>query len=155
MRRHPTFLIIVLGFLNALTPFTIDLYLPAFPQIAADFGTSASTIQLSLTTFLIGLAVGQLVIGGHSIGDLGDRDLPFRAADPLPDRGIGDEEDPGDLYGRQPHHGAQGERDGPGDAGVPLLPQALGDGGAEAECGGSAERSRCILPWQDRSGSPA
>lgn len=56
-------LIAVLALLNAVTPFSIDMYLSAFPEMATDFGTSPSTIQLSLTTFLIGLAVGQLVIG--------------------------------------------------------------------------------------------
>ncbi|BCI56010.1 Bcr/CflA family drug resistance efflux transporter [Mycolicibacterium litorale] len=56
-------LIAVLALLNAVTPFSIDMYLSAFPEMATDFGTSPSTIQLSLTTFLIGLAVGQLIIG--------------------------------------------------------------------------------------------
>jgi MFS transporter, DHA1 family, multidrug resistance protein len=55
--------ILVLALLNAVTPFAIDMYLSAFPEMAADFGTSASNIQLTLTTFLVGLAVGQLVIG--------------------------------------------------------------------------------------------
>ncbi|WP_197376241.1 multidrug effflux MFS transporter [Mycolicibacterium baixiangningiae] len=56
-------LIAVLALLNAVTPFSIDMYLSAFPEMATDFGTSPSTIQLSLTTFLIGLAMGQLIIG--------------------------------------------------------------------------------------------
>lgn len=55
--------ILVLALLNAVTPFAIDMYLSAFPEMAEEFGTSASSIQLTLTTFLIGLAVGQLVIG--------------------------------------------------------------------------------------------
>ncbi|WP_197378530.1 multidrug effflux MFS transporter [Mycolicibacterium mengxianglii] len=55
--------IMVLALLNAVTPFSIDMYLSAFPEMAEEFGTSASNIQLTLTTFLIGLAVGQLVIG--------------------------------------------------------------------------------------------
>lgn len=53
----------VLALLNAVTPFSIDMYLSAFPAMAAQFGTSPSRIQLTLTTFLVGLAVGQLVIG--------------------------------------------------------------------------------------------
>ncbi|MGB3375445.1 MAG: multidrug effflux MFS transporter [Microbacterium sp.] len=55
--------IIVLGALTALGPFTIDLYLPAFPQLEADFATSAAMIQLTLTGTMIGFALGQLVVG--------------------------------------------------------------------------------------------
>ena len=55
--------ILVLGALVALGPLTIDMYLPALPTIAADLGTSAATVQLTLTGTLFGLAVGQLVIG--------------------------------------------------------------------------------------------
>ncbi|GFG53610.1 Bcr/CflA family drug resistance efflux transporter [Mycolicibacterium agri] len=39
------------------------MYLPAFPQMAEEFGTSASAIQLTLTAFMVGLALGQLFIG--------------------------------------------------------------------------------------------
>lgn len=53
----------VLALLNAVTPFSIDMYLSAFPAMAAEFGTTPSHIQLTLTTFLVGLAVGQLIIG--------------------------------------------------------------------------------------------
>ncbi|WP_116809389.1 multidrug effflux MFS transporter [Steroidobacter cummioxidans] len=63
MRRHPTFLIIVLGFLNALTPFTIDLYLPAFPQIAADLHVPVSRMSLSVSVYFIGFALGQVIYG--------------------------------------------------------------------------------------------
>ncbi|MDY6944516.1 MAG: multidrug effflux MFS transporter [Pseudomonadota bacterium] len=63
MRRHPTFLIIVLGFLNALTPFTIDLYLPAFPQIADDLGIAVSRMSLSVSVYFIGFALGQVIYG--------------------------------------------------------------------------------------------
>lgn len=56
-------LIAVLALLSAVTPLSIDMYLSAFPEMAAEFGTSASMIQLTLTALLIGLAVGQLVIG--------------------------------------------------------------------------------------------
>jgi DHA1 family bicyclomycin/chloramphenicol resistance-like MFS transporter len=56
-------LILVLGSLIALGPLTIDMYLPAFPQLADDLGASASSVQLTLTGMLAGLAVGQLVIG--------------------------------------------------------------------------------------------
>ncbi|MBO0679581.1 multidrug effflux MFS transporter [Mycolicibacterium sp. S2-37] len=53
----------VLALLTAVAPLSIDMYLPAFPTMAAEFGTSASAIQLTLTTFMVGLALGQLVIG--------------------------------------------------------------------------------------------
>ena len=56
-------LVLVLALLTAVTPFSVDMYMSAFPQMADEFGTSASMIQLTLTTFLIGLAVGQLFIG--------------------------------------------------------------------------------------------
>ena len=56
-------LVIVLGTLSAFGPLSIDLYLPGLPSLADDLGASASAAQLTLTACLIGLAVGQLVIG--------------------------------------------------------------------------------------------
>lgn len=56
-------LIIVLGSLIALGPLSIDMYLPAFPQLASDLQTSEAAVQLTLTGMLGGLAFGQLVIG--------------------------------------------------------------------------------------------
>ncbi|MCW2722406.1 multidrug effflux MFS transporter [Pseudonocardia sp.] len=56
-------LIIVLGGLIALGPLTIDMYLPSLPTITAELMTTSSTIQLTLTGTLVGLALGQLVIG--------------------------------------------------------------------------------------------
>jgi MFS transporter, DHA1 family, multidrug resistance protein len=53
----------VLALLTAVAPLSIDMYLPAFPAMAEEFGTSASAVQLTLTTFMVGLALGQLVIG--------------------------------------------------------------------------------------------
>jgi MFS transporter, DHA1 family, multidrug resistance protein len=53
----------VLAFLTAVAPLATDMYLPAFPRMAEELGTSASAVQLTLTTFMIGLALGQLVIG--------------------------------------------------------------------------------------------
>ena len=55
--------IILLGALTALGPFTIDLYLPAFPVLQQDFQTSAAAIQLTLTGTMIGFALGQLIVG--------------------------------------------------------------------------------------------
>lgn len=63
MQRHPTLLIVVLGILNALTPFTIDLYLPAFPQIAADLNVAVSRMSLSVSVYFIGFALGQVIYG--------------------------------------------------------------------------------------------
>ncbi len=56
-------LVLVLGAMIALGPLTIDLYLPGLPNIEADLDTSASAVQLTLTGTLIGLALGQLVVG--------------------------------------------------------------------------------------------
>ena len=56
-------LIVVLGSLIALGPLTIDMYLPAFPQLADELDASAASVQLTLTGMLGGLAFGQLVIG--------------------------------------------------------------------------------------------
>ncbi|WP_203333409.1 multidrug effflux MFS transporter [Planococcus beigongshangi] len=55
--------VILLGALTALIPFTIDMYLPAFPTLAEVYHTNASAVQLSLTACLLGLAFGQLVTG--------------------------------------------------------------------------------------------
>ncbi|TDL30928.1 Bcr/CflA family multidrug efflux MFS transporter [Jeotgalibacillus sp. S-D1] len=57
---------LLLGTLGALGPLTIDMYLPAFPSIAGDLQTSASSVQLSLTACLLGLGLGQLVMGPMS-----------------------------------------------------------------------------------------
>ncbi|MEU7258143.1 multidrug effflux MFS transporter [Streptomyces rimosus] len=56
-------LIIVLGGLSAVSPFAIDMYAPGFPEIVGSYGTSKTAVQLSLTACLIGLAIGQIVIG--------------------------------------------------------------------------------------------
>ncbi|WP_218844840.1 multidrug effflux MFS transporter [Microbacterium pseudoresistens] len=55
--------ILVLGALTALGPFTIDLYLPAFPVLEEDFHTTAAAVQLTLTGTMIGFAIGQLLVG--------------------------------------------------------------------------------------------
>jgi DHA1 family bicyclomycin/chloramphenicol resistance-like MFS transporter len=53
----------VLGCLSALGPLSIDLYLPAFPSLAREFGSTESQVQLTLTACLVGLALGQLFVG--------------------------------------------------------------------------------------------
>jgi DHA1 family bicyclomycin/chloramphenicol resistance-like MFS transporter len=56
-------LALVLGAFVAIGPLTIDMYLPALPTIRQELGTTASQVQLTLTGTLIGLALGQLLIG--------------------------------------------------------------------------------------------
>jgi len=55
--------VLMLGALVALGPFTIDLYLPAFPEVAADLQASDAAIQLTLTATMIGFGLGQLIVG--------------------------------------------------------------------------------------------
>ncbi|KAA2261311.1 Bcr/CflA family multidrug efflux MFS transporter [Solihabitans fulvus] len=55
--------LLILGGLSAFGPLSIDMYLPALPTIAGDYGTGAAQVQLTLTAFVIGLAFGQLVAG--------------------------------------------------------------------------------------------
>lgn len=58
-----TRLILLLGVMVALGPLTIDMYLPALPNIADDLGVSSSVVQLTLTGTLAGLGLGQLIVG--------------------------------------------------------------------------------------------
>lgn len=55
--------IVIAATLMSLAPFTMDMYLPAMPRMAEDLAASPSQIQLSLTGVLIGLALGQLIVG--------------------------------------------------------------------------------------------
>jgi len=59
-------LVLVLGALVALGPFTIDMYLPALPTLAGDLATTPAAVQLTLTGTLAGLALGQLLVGPMS-----------------------------------------------------------------------------------------
>jgi DHA1 family bicyclomycin/chloramphenicol resistance-like MFS transporter len=56
-------LLVALSLLGALGPLSVDAYLPGFPQMATDLATTASSVHLTLTAFLLGLAGGPLVIG--------------------------------------------------------------------------------------------
>ena len=56
-------IIFTLGTLSALGPFSIDMYLPGFPAIAADLHSTISYVQLSLTSYFIGICIGQLIFG--------------------------------------------------------------------------------------------
>ena len=71
-------LVIVLGSVNAIGPLSIDMYLPAFPEIARSLETSASSVQLTLTACVAGLALGQLLIG--PLSDRYGRRTPLIAA---------------------------------------------------------------------------
>lgn len=73
--QHAFRLALLLGLFSTLGPFTIDMYLPAFPEIVQQFHTSASLVQLSLTACLLGLGIGQLVMG--SLSDVYGRRTPL------------------------------------------------------------------------------
>jgi DHA1 family bicyclomycin/chloramphenicol resistance-like MFS transporter len=61
---HNRFLIIlILGALSTISPFAIDMYLPAFKGIAGALHTTTAKMSLSISTYFIGLAVGQLIYG--------------------------------------------------------------------------------------------
>ena len=53
----------ILGLLTTFGPMSIDLYLPAFPDVAADLGIPVTTVPLTLTTSLVGMGVGQILYG--------------------------------------------------------------------------------------------
>jgi len=67
MTRRPvtkkSHIIIILGLLTAVGPFSIDMYLPAFPAIAEGLSTDIAHVMLSLSSFFIGISAGQLVYG--------------------------------------------------------------------------------------------
>ena len=56
-------MILILGSIIAVGPLTIDMYLPAFPSIGEDFRADPTSVQLTLTGTLLGLAIGQLIVG--------------------------------------------------------------------------------------------
>lgn len=62
-KKRYFFLVLILGTLTALSPFSIDMYLPAFQDIAKSLNTTTSRVDLSLSSYFIGLAVGQLIYG--------------------------------------------------------------------------------------------
>ncbi|SDC72758.1 MFS transporter, DHA1 family, bicyclomycin/chloramphenicol resistance protein [Paenibacillus sp. CF095] len=68
---------LILGTLSAFGPLSLDMYLPALPTLADEFGSSTSYAQLSLTACMIGLAVGQLLAG--PLSDVRGRRTPLIA----------------------------------------------------------------------------
>jgi DHA1 family bicyclomycin/chloramphenicol resistance-like MFS transporter len=61
--RERFFTIFTLGLLSAMGAFSIDMYLPGFPDIARDLHTTVAHITLSITSFFIGISVGQMIYG--------------------------------------------------------------------------------------------
>ncbi len=63
-RQHSSFAIVfILGLLAMLMPLSIDMYLPALPVISAQFGVPAGSAQMTLSTYILGFALGQLIYG--------------------------------------------------------------------------------------------
>ncbi|HZG17581.1 MAG TPA: multidrug effflux MFS transporter [Candidatus Bathyarchaeia archaeon] len=66
---------LILGSLSAFGPLSLDMYLPALPNLAGDLETSTSLAQLSLTACLLGLSLGQLLAG--PVSDVRGRRVPL------------------------------------------------------------------------------
>jgi DHA1 family bicyclomycin/chloramphenicol resistance-like MFS transporter len=62
-KAHYIKLILILGSLTALGPFSIDMYLPGFSGIAADLNTSVANVSMTLSSYFIGISAGQLLYG--------------------------------------------------------------------------------------------
>src|SRR5882757_6421483 len=62
-KKNPVFIILILGVLSAIGPFSIDMYLPGFPDIAKDLKTTVAEVALSLSSFFIGISAGQFLYG--------------------------------------------------------------------------------------------
>src|SRR4051794_41708016 len=71
-------LVATVVFLTAIAPLATDMYVPAFPQVAGDLTATATQVQLTLTTFFVGMALGQLV--GGPVSDQRGRRRPLLAA---------------------------------------------------------------------------
>ena len=65
MQRNPSFAALVL--VTGVSPFATDTYIAALPQVQRTLHTAASTAQLTMTAFIIGLAAGQLVFGPETL----------------------------------------------------------------------------------------
>jgi MFS transporter, DHA1 family, multidrug resistance protein len=76
-RKQQFILILILGALATISPFSIDMYLPGFPSIAEDLKTTIASVQLSLTSYFIGIAAGQVLYG--PLLDRFGRKLPLNA----------------------------------------------------------------------------
>jgi DHA1 family bicyclomycin/chloramphenicol resistance-like MFS transporter len=63
MSGRPRSLILILAALIAFGPLSVDMYLPSLPTIQREFGTDAAGVQFTLSAYLLGLAVGQMLYG--------------------------------------------------------------------------------------------
>ena len=64
--KYPVWLPVLLGFLSAIGPISTDMYLPAFPAIESSLGLQLGSAQVTLATWFLGLAVGQITQGSLS-----------------------------------------------------------------------------------------
>lgn len=64
--KFPVLWVMMLGVMIAIGPFSIDMYLPAFPSMAEDFGVNVGTIAKSVPAYFLGLVFGQLFYGPFS-----------------------------------------------------------------------------------------
>lgn len=78
MQHSKTFLLVLLGLLSAFGPFVTDMYLPGLPSMTIYFDTTASLVQLGITTAMLGLGFGQVIIG--PLSDKYGRKLPLMAS---------------------------------------------------------------------------
>lgn len=62
-RKYYILTILILGALATISPFSIDMYLPGFPALAKDLNTTIDKVQLSLTAYLVGISIGQILYG--------------------------------------------------------------------------------------------
>ena len=62
-KQSKFYLILILGLMSAIGPLSIDMYLPAFPSIAVGLNSSIERVTLSLSSFFIGISIGQLIYG--------------------------------------------------------------------------------------------
>jgi DHA1 family bicyclomycin/chloramphenicol resistance-like MFS transporter len=81
VRRQATLtsgLVATVIFLTAIAPLATDMYVPAFPRVAGDLSATATQVQLTLTTYFVGMALGQLI--GGPVSDQRGRRRPLIAA---------------------------------------------------------------------------
>ena len=75
IQERKVWFVLILGSLTAFGPLSLDMYLPALPAVTTDLNTTASLAQLSITTCLLGLATGQLILG--PLSDMHGRRKPL------------------------------------------------------------------------------